>query len=803
MTGAPLNIAGTRAWKAAILRKVLLGIPTLLIVCAILAVLAWQAGKTDDYRLTFGVGACFLFGWHVIRTFLRERLENDKLPIPEGSAVTAYLAPDLIHFLHGKRKISPADLLHASVLSPRGRFMLDEMGISTTEIMTACSKEADEKIDATQFLQYAVQRLPEFGETRIDANIILFLLFSHVSSCTALLNQADLSEDDLLGLMRWESFHHKFRRSESIWSADSIRRNASLGRSWVTGYTSALDALTTEVSAIAYGTGEQSVAIHRRAIDDVMRVFARGKQRNVLLMGTVGVGKRTLVRNIAVALRAQERARHQPFSRVLMLHTEKLLSGVGSPDSFLLGALARAQKSGHYILVIRDLSLLLRSASGNLKAVLMRCLEAKNLTIIGIADIQDYHSIIKNDPLLDSQFEKITVDDATEEETLEVLMAHYFSLETSRVRITYKALKSIIELSKRYLGSQGGFPGKAVDVMDDAILRALEHGHAFVNEDHVRDVISLKGKVNVKKVNVDERERLINLESKLKNKIIGQDAAIKSLCGALKRARMDLSDRKRPIGTFLFLGPTGVGKTQTAKVLAEEYFGSSDAIIRLDMNEYSHADSVFNIIGSSDAGEGFLAQRVQDKPFSLILLDEIEKAHPSILNLFLQILDEGFLNDSRGVRTDFRNTIIIATSNAGALFIRDFIREHQNFDKDQFKAALIETILRDKLFTPEFVNRFDDVALYYPLDQEGAAKVAQLMLGDIVNDIQRKRGIQVDVEEDVVAGLVERGYSIEFGAREMRRTITEMIEGYLADYLLAHDVKRGEKIVIKKGDLKW
>ncbi len=773
---------------------------TIATLMLLLGGVALQTGHWLPILFLLGATA---FATHAIHRYLVEQLENESLPVPDASPAS-FLEAGLVRSLRGKKTITAGDLLTASVASKRGRFMLDEMGITTTEMLEACLHSVDESIDVGEFLEYAAKRLEDFGETRIDANIILFLLFSHVDSCTALLHKADLSEDDLLGLVRWEGFHSRFKVSESSWTPDAIRRNASLGRSWVMGYTSALDALTKEVNPIQRSHGEKSVVIHKEAIANVMRVFSRGKQRNIMLMGKVGVGKETLIDNIAIALRAQERAAHVPFTRVLVLQTEKLLSATANPDAFLLSALSRAQKSGHFVLVIKDFSLFLKSASENLKAVLMKCLDANGFGVIAVVDAQDYHSIVKTDAVMDSKFEKITVEDSTDEETMTVLMAHYFAVEGRKVRITYKAIKSIVDLCKRYLSTAGGFPGKAIDVMDDAILRAMEHGHAFVKEDHVRDVISLKSRVNVKKVGTDEKERLMNLETKLQTRIIGQDPAIKAVSAALKRARMDLGDRKRPIGTFLFLGPTGVGKTQTAKVLAEEYFGSADAIIRLDMNEYSQANAAFSIIGAQGGGgDGFLAQRVQDKPFSLILLDEIEKAHPSVLNMFLQILDEGFLTDSRGVRTDFRNTIIIATSNAGALFIRDFIREHKDFDKNRFKDALIETILHEKLFSPEFVNRFDEIVLYYPLSEEGAKHVAHLMLGEVVDEIKKRRGIDVVVEQDVVTGLVERGYSVEFGAREMRRTVTGMIEDYLADYFLTHDVPRGGTITIKNGDLKW
>ena len=259
-----------------------------------------------------------------------------------------------------------------------------------------------------------------------------------------------------------------------------------------------------------------------------------------------------------------------------------------------------------------------------------------------------------------------------------------------------------------------------------------------------------------------------------------------------------------PLGTFLFLGPTGVGKTHTAKILAQEYFGSTDSLIRIDMNEYGTEDSVYGIIGDPNPtkeSRSFLSKQVQDHPFSLILLDEIEKAHPKVLNVFLQILDEGHLADNRGVKTDFRNTIIIATSNAGALFIRDFVKEHRNESNADFKESLVDTILEQKIFSPEFINRFDEVILYYPMSIREAIKVALLMLQNIVSEVADTKGYNIQLEEDVVAEIVQHGYSVEFGAREMRRTIVDVIENFLADYLLQNDVKRGDSIKISLDDI--
>ncbi len=797
-----LSFSGTKEAKGLRLRMLTLSPVSIGIYCVVALIFGVVSVQTRDPWPFLLASFLLLFFTHIIKLFLEEELENDALPLGDDARIESWLSHEMIDRLAPKKKASAGDLLEAAVSTDRGCFLLDELGIDAAEMITRCRADIDEHVELDMFLNYAKKMLPTFQETRIDATIILYLFFTFVACCTELLHKADVSEEELTGLLHWEHFHYHFRQSERPWSPHAIARNSSLGRSWITGYTDALDALTTDIDATTEETGERSVIIHKDAIDAVLRSLLRNKERNVLVLGKTGIGKRTLIRNVVAELRSHERTKHLPFTSVRLLQTEKLLSGVGNSDSFLLHALSRAQNSGRFILVIRDLALLLRSANPNLMAVLKKFLESESICVVGIADTQDYHALIKNDPMLDSLFQKVTVEDATDEETMQTLMAHYFALKNHHVRITFKALKSVLDLSKRFLSMRGGLPGTALDVMDEAVHRAAENGDTFVREAHVREVVSTKSRVNVQQVSEGEKERLLVLDEAMQKRVIGQDNAVHAVVSSLKRARMDLRERKKPVGTFLFLGPTGVGKTETAKVLAEEYFGASDAMIRLDMNEYSHADSVFGIIGQPGMSDGFLSQRVQDKPFSLILLDEIEKAHPNVLNLFLQILDEGFLTDSRSVRTDFRNTIIIATSNAGALFIRDFVKQNENYDKQTFKTALVDFILQQKLFTPEFVNRFDELVLFYPLSQENAAKVARLMIDSIISDLQKRRGITVTLEDGVIEALIGIGYSAEFGAREMRRTITDLIEDYLADYLLRNDVKRGDAIVIPVSAIK-
>lgn len=802
-----LSLAGTRAVLGVRLERCFFRPPAYAAYALLLSPFAWGFLRSGDGRDVLLVAALLVFLLHILRRFIVEEC-GDGASRPLGSAQ----GPELLSFalvraLRGHALVTAGDLLEAAVATERGQAMLRDVGLDGAHLLEGCRVNAEETVALLPFLEVAARLLPDIKERVIDAPLVLFLLFRHVPSCQRFLTEAELAAEDLPDILQRQAFRERFRTGSAVIDPEAIRRIGVIGRSWAMGYTGALDWLTEEVSPEPVTSGEGSIVIHRESIEAVLAVLARATLRNVLVLGKVGVGKRALVRNVARALRDHERRVHLPFTRVLLLKTQLLLSGTQHPDAFLLEAFTRAEHSGRFLLIIEDLPVLLTSAGPALQAVLLKFLQARTIAIVALADTLDYHTLVKTNSTLDSLFEKVTVEDASDEETLKVLLAHVFSrVESQRVTVTYKATKAILELTKRYLGARGGLPGKALDVLDDAVLRVRQSGERTVREEHVREVISVRSRVNVQKVTEGERDRLLNLEEVMRRRVIGQEAAVQAVVRSLKRARIDIHERKRPIGTFLFLGPTGVGKTQTAKVLAEEYFGAADALIRLDMNEFSHEDSLLHIVAAANgngAAEGFLTQRVQDNPFTLILLDEVEKAHPKVLNVFLQILDEGVFNDARGVVTDFRNCIIIATSNAGALFIREYVQQHPSQNPQEFKAALLETILREKIFSPEFVNRFDDVVLFLPLKPESARKIGSLMLEDIVGDVQRRRGIRVDIEADLVDQLVERGSSVEFGAREMRRTITGMIEDYLADKLLRNNVQRGETIVIRKDDVQW
>lgn len=759
---------------------------------------------TGDSLPLLVASVMIIFAWHVIHLFTHDVLLSDERPLPPVINLAHTFSSDLVRALSKEPKLTTYSLLRAAVSSERGKFILGEIGISRSDFLARFETEISKQIDVFGFLHRALDLSAQLGESRVGPSVLLYFFFQHGGPFTDLLNEQDLSLNDFAKLIEWEKKHNDWKTEHRKWKPEKlIRFLGSWGRGWVMGYTSDLDKYTEDLAAGLVAGADMNVPIHKKEIESVLHVIERTAQRNVLLLGREGVGKRSLVKNIAAHVRMTEMEKHLSYTRILQLNSEMLISASKKPEQLFLKALEQAKKSGKFLFVVDNLSVLLGAGNENLVNVFMRFLREPNIALIAIVDSGSYHSLVKQHPVLGSMFETVFVNDADDDETMSVMMTHYFRLEEKKhLAITYKALKSVLQLSKRYIGSIG-FPGKAVSVLNDAAQTAVRRGDEYVTETDVREMVSLKAHMDVRTVGRDEKDRLIRLEEALRSKVIGQDAALHALSNTLKRARLDIHEGKKPLGTFLFLGTTGVGKTETAKALAEEYFGSADDMIRLDMNEFSTESSVGQIIGSSASEgqkEGFLARRVQEKPFSLILLDEIEKAHPKVLNVFLQILDEGRLTDSVGITTDFRNTIIIATSNAGAMLIRDFVRDKLAMPPEEFKKKLIDTILSQNTFSPEFINRFDDIILYEPLSQENARKVAILMLDSIIEEMQDKKGISLRLEEEVIQLIVEKGYSQEFGAREMRRVITNTIENFIADHLLTHDVKRGESIVVRRED---
>jgi ATP-dependent Clp protease ATP-binding subunit ClpA len=410
-----------------------------------------------------------------------------------------------------------------------------------------------------------------------------------------------------------------------------------------------------------------------------------------------------------------------------------------------------------------------------------------------LTSFKGLHQYIEDKPSLLAQFQKIEVEEMNKEDTLKILENKVFRLESEHQKfIPFNSLKETVVLCEKYI-SNFPFPQKAINLLDESVIYSGKNTETnIVLPEHVDKMLSEKTKIPVGKVRSKEKEILLNLEDLLHKRVVGQQEAISEVSSALRRARTGVQTRKGPMGSFLFLGPTGVGKTETAKALAEAYFGSENKMIRIDMSEFQRVDDIPRLLGS-ETQPGILTSQISENPFSLLLLDEIEKAYPDILNVFLQVLDEGYVNDNLGRKVSFTNTIIIATSNAGYQTILKAIEEDK--EMPEIKRDLLSAIFEKGTFRPEFINRFDGVVVFKSLTKEDLLMIAQIQLNKLNENLRTKK-IQLIITEELKNKIVELSYDPVFGAREMKRVTQDKIENIIAKALLSDAIPQGSKIEI-------
>jgi ATP-dependent Clp protease ATP-binding subunit ClpA len=390
--------------------------------------------------------------------------------------------------------------------------------------------------------------------------------------------------------------------------------------------------------------------------------------------------------------------------------------------------------------------------------------------------------------------QKIPVEEPERNEAIQIVESKIGGIENkNKVIFTYDAVAAVVDLSIRYL-HDSFLPVKAIQLADEVGLVVGKRGKewAQVTKEDVAALVSEKARVNVTAVTKKEGAELLNLEERLHERIVGQNEAVKAISAALRRSRTELRATNRPIANFLFLGPTGVGKTELAKVTSEVFFGSEDAMIRIDMSEYQDASASQKLIGG--AGEvGILTEAVRKNPFSLVLLDEFEKAHPDILNLFLQVMDDGRLTDGTGRTVDMTNVILVATSNAGTQYIQDAVVAKTPYEA--IRAHLLEEELKS-IYKPELLNRFDGVMVFTPLSEDEVVQITYLMLKTVTARLEAK-GIHLRPTDEAVYELAKLGYDPKFGARPLRRVIQEQVDDKIAEFLLRGDVARRDTLILK------
>ncbi|MCC7004718.1 ATP-dependent Clp protease ATP-binding subunit [Candidatus Nomurabacteria bacterium] len=465
--------------------------------------------------------------------------------------------------------------------------------------------------------------------------------------------------------------------------------------------------------------------------------------------------------------------------------------------------LNEAVGAGNVILVLENFASFIESAhtiGTDIVDLLSYYLTSAGIQIVALTDSNGFHQSIETNKELSQFFEKVLVKETDATSVINLVETEALRFEAEEdIFFTYPAIATIVESADRYF-SDGSISDKAMDLILEITPRILKSKKYEVTRDDVLDLVQSKTKIPQGVISPEEKEKLLNLESLLHKRIIGQDEAVVAISNAMRRSRSGVGSKTRPMGSFLFFGPTGVGKTETTKALASTFFGDEKNIVRLDMSEYKTEDSMERLIGSFKSGkQGVLSTALREKPYGVLLLDEFEKANHEILDLFLQILDEGFFSDMTGKRVNVRNMIIIATSNAGSDLIFDYLKKRDSLMSK--KDEIIQQIIARGIFKPELINRFDDAVLFQPLGKDQLKLVAKIMLQKLQSRLN-ERGYIFTINDELVNLLVEQGMDPAFGARPMNRAIQDILEKKIAEKIIRGELKTGKEFTLTKEDLK-
>jgi len=649
--------------------------------------------------------------------------------------------------------------------------------------------------------------------------------------------------------------------------------SSSEPKSKIKSKTPVLDNFGRDLTNMAINDKLDPVVGREKEIERVSQILSRRKKNNPLLIGEPGVGKSAIAEGLAIRIIQKKVSRVLYNKRVVTLDLASLVAGTkyrGQFEERMKAVMNELEKNSNIILFIDEIHTIVGAggATGSLDASNMfkPALARGEIQCIGATTLDEYRQNIEKDGALERRFQKILVEEASVEETLEILKNIKDKYENHH-NVTYKdeALEACVDLSFRYI-SDRFLPDKAIDALDEAgsrvhiqnmsvpkeiielekelekiknekntVVKKQKYEEAAklrddekrvekklliaqdnwnetskqnrieVNESDIADVVSMMTNIPVNKIVKSEKNKLSKLSTTISSKLIGQNEAVEKVVKAIQRNRSGLKAPDKPIGSFIFLGQTGVGKTQLAKILAEEIFDSEENLIRIDMSEYMEKFAISRLIGAPPGYVGYeeggqLSEKVRRRPYSVILLDEVEKAHPDVFNMLLQVLDDGFLTDSLGRKVNFQNTIIIMTSNIGARQLKDFgtgvgfETSSQKSQSDEIQKGVIESALK-KTFAPEFLNRVDDFIIFNSLGKKSISRIVEIELKKLVNRVE-KLGYSIKLTKSAKDFIVEKGYDVKYGARPLKRALQKYVEDLVAEQIVSNLINDGDNLII-------
>lgn len=674
-------------------------------------------------------------------------------------------------------------------------------------------EEIDKRID-TVVLQAFAKSLDEVSNYVMPADV-MWALSSMSENFSKILNLFNITPTDLDEALVFGRVKQTFKKRAGGISitigglAGQMTgvRHRTVNRAWTSRPTPTLDLFGSDFTDIARAGQTGFLIGHEKVYERMVNVLSRGNRPNALLLGMPGVGKETIVGHLAYMITRDKVPLALFDKRLVSLDVAALTANADQPElqRRISQIFSEIRAAGNIILYIPNIHNLSRTSGEHYLSaanVVLPLIISNDFPTIGTVGPQEFREYIEKDSAFMDAFEVIRVEEISEEEAVRVLIYDTLMSEKNRrTVISLGAIKTAVSLSRKYFREKP-LPSSASDLLREAWAYALDNKAKRLTSDMVIKIAEEKTNIPVRKAGKEEAAQLLNIENLIHQRLVDQNEAVAAVGRSLREYRSGLARKGGPIAAFLFVGPTGVGKTELAKILAELQFGSEDAMVRIDMSEYQDESSYGRLIGTS--GEnlgGMLTDPVRQKPYSLVLLDEFEKAHSDVLNLFLQIFDDGRVTDGMGRVVDFDNTIIIATSNAHSTFIKASIDEGKTMPviADELKRKLVD------YFKPELLNRFSEVVVFKSLSEKDVEDIAKLQLNSLARFLAESQGITLRFDDSAVKEVSRLGFDPAFGARPLRETISKYIKAPLSNKILAEEIRRGSELAIslENGEFKF